>query len=321
MIINALNELVSVIKLQQIIDGDKKHIFRLRNINRGIKIISSLPHIQTIADLPKIKGIGDGIRRRVHEILTKGTLDEVQCVNQEVREVVALGKVHGIGPKLLASLYHRGIRSISALSRALEEGLPDDIKIYTPTRIALRYHSDLVRKIPREFITRISQYLRNHIPGQYQICGSYRRGAAESSDIDVLIMKSDDLTSLSPLIDTLREDGFLIAQLSGGTEKYNGICYFAGRYCRIDLLLSSESEYYPALLHFTGSGLFNQIIRWYANKYGYKLSNLGLSYRSPTDPRPTIPLFTSEMEIFEYLGLKYLEPCDRENGSQLFYKL
>jgi DNA polymerase/3'-5' exonuclease PolX len=316
-ITDVLEQLIYQIQLEQIIDGDQKHGFRLRNIKRGIKLISSMVEIHELKDLVNVRGIGDGIRRRVGEILKTGTLDEVQSVNEEVRAICKLGKVHGIGPKLLGTLYHKGIRSITDLQTAIATNtLPEGVKIFTPSRIALRYHHDLAIRIPRELIDRIRRYLQDHIPvdSDFQVAGSYRRGAKTSGDIDILVMSSDSLPSLAPLIQALQDDGFLVAQLSGGSEKYNGICYFNGRYCRIDFLLTRETEYYPALLHFTGSGLFNQIIRWHANKQGYKLSNLGVSWRPGDDypERKPIPTFDSEKAIFDFLGIRYLKPAERD---------
>lgn len=316
-ITDVLEHLVTKIQIEMIIDGDRKHSFRLRNIRRGIKLISGMAEIRTIKDLVHINGIGDGIRRRVNEILNTGTLEDIQEIqkNVTVKDICLLSQVHGIGPKLLTTLYHSGIRSISQLRAAIDSGtLPYGVKIYIPTRIALRYHDDLVKPVPRDLIDGIGHYLKDHIPSTstFEICGSYRRGAKCSGDIDVLIMTSDALPSLAPLVETLQDEGFLIALLSGGPDKYNGICYFHGQYCRIDLLLTSESEYYPALLHFTGSGLFNQIIRWHANKQGYKLSNLGLSYRPGRSQEEPIPEFQSEKDIFDFLGIRYLEPNDRD---------
>lgn len=315
-ITDVLEQLTIQIQMEQIIDGDRKHGFRLRNIKRGIKLISTMPAIKTLRDVGNSKGIGDGIRRRIGEILRTGTLDEVQSLSADVRNVCNLGNVHGIGPKLLATLYHAGIRSIPELQMAIDnDTLPYGIKIFTSTRIALRYHNDIVKRVPRPLINLINRYLMDYIPSEskFQICGSYRRGALASGDIDILIMKSDSLPTLTPLIESLQDEGFLIAQLAGGTEKYNGICYFGGRYCRIDFLLTNESEYYPALLHFTGSGLFNQIIRWHANKQGYKLSNHGITWR-PGEfvNQKKIPEFHSEQDIFDFLGIRYLEPNERE---------
>lgn len=315
-ITSVLEQLTAQIALEQIIDGDRKHIFRLRNIQRGIKLISQMPKIQAFKDLKASKGIGDGIRRRVAEIIRTGTLQEVQSVNQSVHELLDLGKVHGIGPKLLQRLYHAGIKSVAMLRQHLAMdmdmglGLPDGIKIYTATRIALKYHESLVKRVPRDLISDVHLYLRDHIPAKFEICGSYRRKKSTSGDIDILVMQNEHLTSLTPLLEALQQDGFLVAQLSGGSNKYNGICKFREQYCRIDFLLTTEQEFYPALLHFTGSGLFNQIIRWHANKHDYKLSNLGLSHR--TDPKFKAPIFQSEMEIFEFLGVRYLEPWERD---------
>tara|TARA_A100001015_G_C14960213_1_gene700541 strand:- start:591 stop:1574 length:984 start_codon:yes stop_codon:yes gene_type:complete len=305
-ITDILEKLVEQIKFEQVIDGDRKHIFRLRNIKRGIKIIKTLPKINKSIELPKAKGIGEGIRSRVAEILRSGQLKELTQTADEVKNVVELGKVHGIGPKLLATLYHQNIRSIDQFKEAVLSG---NVKANIATKIALKYHNDITSRIPSELIDKVKIYLKDQIPSQFEICGSYRRGAKTSGDIDVLIMKSDYLPNLTSLVKVLEDDGFLTSALSSGSDKYNGICFFGGRYCRIDLLLTDESQYYPALLHFTGSGLFNQIIRFYANKKGYKLSNLGLFSRETGE---LVKCFDSEREIFSYLDIRYLTPQERD---------
>lgn len=298
-LVEVLNKLINQICLEQIIDGDRKHIFRKRNIQRAVKIISKSDPIHKAKDIPDVNGIGNGIKRRVHEILTTGTLNELK--SRDLTGLVELGKVHGIGPKKLADLYHQGIRCIADLDKVRDQ-------LSTVTLVALKYHHSTTVRIPRELICRIERYLTDIIPSLFTICGSYRRGLLTSGDIDVLIMQSDGLSSIKPIVDELKNDGFLVAHLSSGHDKYNGICRFNDRYCRIDFLLTSEEQYYPALLHFTGSGLFNQIIRYNANKQGYKLSNLGLSRR---DTGEIIPCY-SEQDIFKTLGMSYLRPEQRD---------
>ena len=287
------------IQCQLIIEGNKKHIFRMRNIKRAIGIIEKRPHITQTQELQGIKGIGVGVLRRVNDILTTGHIS-LEDSTPEIESLIELSQVYGLGPKTTKRLYDLGCRSVEDLQKHQDQ-------LTYSTRVALKYHHSTSVKIPRDIITEIDRYLSDHIPTPFQICGSYRRGVQRSGDIDVLIQRSSTMYDLGYLVQTLEEDGFLVAKLSGGDNKYNGICHFRDRYCRIDLLLTTESEYPAALLHFTGSGLFNQLIRYEANKQGYKLSNLGLSRR---DTGEVIEVH-SEREIFDKLGVKYLEPNER----------
>ena len=270
------------------------------------KELSNLLHvtkkIHVIGDLKGTKGIGDGIKRRVQEILKEGNLKELSSVSPDLEGMNALQNIHGVGPKLLRDLYHRDIRSIETLRSST------DVTLSIVTRIALRYHDSMNQRIPRALIDDVYRYLRDEIPVEFDICGSYRRGAETSGDIDILVKSDDALRSLAPLIQSLTDKEFLVATLSSGTNSYQGICRFRDRYCRIDFLLTKEDEYAAALLHFTGSGLFNQIIRFHANKQGYKLSNLGLFCR---DTMKKLHGLDTEKAIFDKLNVEYLEPHER----------
>lgn len=307
-ITTVLERLTEHIQFEQIIDGDNKHFYRLRSIRGGIKLITDMPKLHHIRDL-KAKGIGEGIRRRVAEILSTGTLRELEDAPINTKELINMSKVHGIGPKMLSSLYHKGIRSIDELRTAIEM---NQVKVTAATRVALKYHTEITTRIPRALIDQISTYIKDYISTEFEICGSYRRGKATSGDIDVLVKTSPNVPTLKLLIKTLESTGFLVAKLSSGDDSYRGICFFADRHCRIDFLLTSEDHYYPALLHFTGSGLFNQIIRHHAERQGFKLSNHGLNYRHPMPDDPIIPKFKNEREIFDYLNVRYLDPTERD---------
>ena len=63
------------------------------------------------------------------------------------------------------------------------------------------------------------------------VCGSYRRGAGSSGDIDVLLTHADyDSTQpkqpqlLKAIVDIAMESGFATDQISLGETKYMGVC-------------------------------------------------------------------------------------------------
>lgn len=315
-IVDQFDQLIDLIKMEQLVDGDKKHIFRLRNIKKAREHISSMDQpIKLASQLSSIPGIGSGILRRVTEILKTGTLSELDLessleLKQKYSGLNSLLKLHGLGMSKVGQLLRKGINDIDTLKQ-LNPGELNKL-IPVASQVALKYYDHLVQRLPREFITEVNKYLTEHIPNQYQfiICGSYRRGRRTSGDIDILIKHRDPTNKSWPLrglCDELKAQGFLVARLSGDHKKYNGICHYDGRYCRIDFLWTTQEQFYPALLHFTGSQLFNIKIRCHANKKGYKLSNLGLSVRLTGQ---TIHA-DSERDIFDILEYPYVEPDSR----------
>ena len=90
-----------------------------------------------------------------------------------------------------------------------------------------------------------------------------------------------------------------------------------GPHHRIDLRCFEEHEEAAALLHCTGSGEFNRVVQRVALAKGYQLSEKGLCRASKLGSDTVmktgeyLPL-SSEQDIFDHLGLLYVEPRDRE---------
>jgi DNA polymerase/3'-5' exonuclease PolX len=74
---------------------------------------------------------------------------------------------------------------------------------------------------------------------------------------------------------------------------------------RIDIRFIPFLSWYPALLYFTGSKEFNLMLRSNAKKMGYKVSEYGIFKNNKNI------YVESEEEIFKILGMKYLEPQER----------
>ena len=120
----------------------------------------------------------------------------------------------------------------------------------------------------------------------------------------------------------------MLAVLSSGNTKFNGIIEVNGKARRIDIRFVPYENYYPALLYFTGSGNFNIEMRIKAKQLGYKLNEYHL-YKLKThksllpgkvaakkDIEDEVPVIVkSEKEIFDILSMDYLEPKDRERGK------
>lgn len=304
-IIKVLGQLVDHIKIQHVVEGDRKHVFRLRNIKKAKDYIESMDtELKTVAQLNGVHGIGDGVKRRVTEIMKTRTLKELE--DDSCRGILELLEVYGLGQVKVGELVAQGITCLKELREALAAG---KIKLNDSTVIALRYHDEIIQRLQHDYIQRVDQYLKQHIPANYDyvICGSYRRKRRTSGDIDLLVRQLDGGHNLQPLYRHLTELGFLKVRLAGNHTKYNGICEFEGHHCRIDFLLTKPEEFYPALVHFTGSGPFNVRIRFHANNNGYKLSNLGLWSRVTGEQIHV----SSEREIFEILKYPYVEPEKR----------
>jgi DNA polymerase/3'-5' exonuclease PolX len=138
-----------------------------------------------------------------------------------------------------------------------------------------------------------------------EIVGSYRRGAASSGDIDMLVTGG----ALEPLVARLKAAGYIKEVLAMGEHKCLAISAVAGgRARRLDLLVTPAEELPFALVYFTGSMELNVAMRSRALERGYTLNEHALT-RVKTGAR--ITGITSEKELFKVLGFDWKEPRDR----------
>lgn len=314
-----------------------KHLFRLRQIKNALKIIKNYKkEILEGNNLKDIKGIGKGIMRRIDEILKKGFLKEVSLNNKKenLNNIVdELEQIIGIGRKTAIKFASTGIKSIKDLKKKIDDG---EIEVNDEIKLGLKYHGKYSTEIPRIEIDKINKYLQKVVKRvdkdlKLVICGSYRRGKPISHDIDLLISHKkikklkqivDDCDNfLVKFVDELKEDVFLLDDITykNYVTKYMGFSQLRSKsksypIRRIDIRYFPKESYYAALVHFTGSGELNKKMRQKAIKLGYKLSEYGLfKIVSETDDdiRYKKIKIKSEKDIFDKLGMKYLEPKDR----------
>jgi len=196
---------------------------------------------------------------------------------------------------------------------------------------------DLITRMPRSEATEIFNLIKPIAlaidPELFiAIMGSYRRGAADCGDIDILITrKPDDGKThrgvLRRLLEELYRQGIVTEDLSVPDDfddlelVYHGLCRLqpGGLQRRIDFLTVPYESRGAALLYYTGDHIFNRSMRLQANKMGFSLNQRGLYggvVRNPSDRREklnqgTIIASETEREIFTILGVPWQEPHER----------
>ena len=157
-----------------------------------------------------------------------------------------------------------------------------------------------------------------------EVVGSYRRGAPDSGDIDMLITYSGATLAAAAkrlfheFVDVLDDSGYVLDQLVSGDKKWMG--YVAktprSKARRLDLMLTPPEEYAYAILYFTGSDKFNVAFRTYAKTKGYTLNeHTMVPVKGSGAPMP--PGMKTERDIFAFLGLRYVRPEERVDGAQI----
>lgn len=295
------------------LDVMRRHAVQESNVFRArayAKVIAAIKEkdseITSIDDIKDIPGVGKGIKEKISELLTTGHLAKADEIanNRSLNITEALLNIHGIGPAKAKELVRsQGISSIAMLRNAVESG---HVKLNAKQKIGLKYYEDLLKRIPRNEMFEHEQILK-HAFRDYEcsVVGSFRRGAQDSGDIDLLVKTEEPLPEI---IQGLRHSGYIVETLAEGPKKFMGIVKLGNSVRRLDVLYTPEKEYGYAILYFTGSDKFNVGMRKYALTKGWSLNEKSLTY---VGTKKTPPRLKTEEDIFVFLEVPFVPPTQR----------
>jgi DNA polymerase/3'-5' exonuclease PolX len=291
--------------------------FRARAYQKAQETIMSYPdNIQSPNDLKDKPNIGATIMDKLNEYVQTGTLQVLE--REKTNPVNILGEVYGIGPKKAKELVDKGVTTIEAL-RANQDALLNETQ-----KVGLKYYEDILKRIPRAeieeyktiFTTEFHKQTTTIGTGKMEIVGSYRRGAESSGDIDVIITSTNP-SIFKNFVDDLIKIKVIQEVLSRGPTKCLVIAKIPGHTIsrRVDFLYTSPEEFPFAILYFTGSKIFNTVMRHEALAKDLTMNEHGLySLISKKKGEKVDHIFSSEQDIFDYLGLEYKAPHERTDG-------
>lgn len=316
-------ELLEVIKTRDFTKNEKFKVMAYNKVIRELKG-RTLP-ITKIDDINDIKGIGVKIRKKIEEIIETGDLEQVHNIDAEVATITDLTRVFGIGPIRARELYEKHqIKSVEDLEK--NKALLNEKQL-----MGLKYYSDFERRIPRKEMEKHSKLIIETIQGidnkfVVEIMGSFRRGAKDSGDIDVLVRHDDDIDTdiFTKIVNVLSTNGYLVDTFAKGNKKYNGVCRLKRHkfYRRIDIMFASKETFPFALMYFTGSQQFNIQLRNHALSMGYSLNEYGLKHLNGENRGMlTEGSFENEEDILKFLNLKNIEPTKRESVNLDDYRM
>ena len=297
--------------------------FRAKAYRQAAESIMLFPNdITDPKQLQGVKGIGKTIMNKLNEYVETGTLKVLE--RERTNPLNQLTKVYGIGPKKAKELIEKGITSIADLQKN-QDLLTDNMKI------GLKYFDDIEARIPRSEIDVYKKQLTtifNKVTpkgSDFQIVGSYRRGAKTSGDIDIIITNdNNDKKAFDDFLDYLIKNKIILEVLSRGKTKSLTIAELPQktdqtRPRRVDFLYTNPTEFPFAILYFTGSKAFNTVQRQRALDLGYSLNEHGLYKMQQGQKGEKLKdiKFLDEKSIFNFLKMKYLEPHERIDGNSI----
>lgn len=298
--------------------------FKVRAYRQGAETVRNhdgdIVRLAAENQLKGIRGIGEALRDKLHELATTGSLR----FHQDLRAgfppgLFALFELQGLGPKKVKLLHETlGVGSVSDLKAACESGKVAALPGFggkTQAKIldAIALHESsagvfLLGDVT-PLVTGIMDTLRLHPEiARVAVAGSFRRAKETVRDLDFLVetregaLVCEDFTTLPDVAEVIA-----CGETKASVRLHNGI--------RCDLRAVSNARFPFALQYFSGSREHNVALRSLALKKGYSLNEYGLTPTS--ENTPPAPEIREERDIYRFLDLGFIEPELRENRGEI----
>lgn len=304
--------------------------WRPRAYRMAIKTLKKEPRkIISKDDAVRLPFVGARLAAKIEEIATTNLLRKLDNAKSDpVNKAIEIFRgIYGVGLSQASRWVNEGYRT-------LEDLRVNNVKLTDNQRIGVEHYDDLQTRIPRAEVAEHGRFVKETLTQldpafEATIMGSYRRGARNSGDIDIIITKPGvDIqhirhTVVGKLIPQLFKQDFLKFGLATGDEnsgsKWHGCsCLPTSKvWRRIDFLFVPYDEMGAALIYFTGNDIFNRSMRLLASKKGMRLNQRGL-YRNVMRGKQRQKTTKGELmegkdekRIFEILGVPYRPPEHR----------
>jgi DNA polymerase (family 10) len=234
----------------------------------------------SLVSITRIPGLGARTARRLYDELGVSTLEELRTAAEEER----IREIKGLGPKVEENV-------LAALDRLGDEGAKGRLLLSKVLPVA----------------EELAASLREHPASDaVEIAGSARRLAETCKDIDLIATATEP----EALAVALTEHP-LVAQAGSAGPAGARIVTHDG--VSVDLRIVEPDAYGNLLQHFTGSAEHNIDLRERAVKLGLSVSEHGIA----DTENGKVERFATEAEVYERIGLAYIEPELREGSGEV----
>ncbi len=268
----------------------------------------------------ELPGVGAIIQEKVIQLADDGAIPATLKLRAKFPPgVIEMTHLPGLGPKRVRRLYEElGIDSLDALKAAAETQRIRGLKGFGPKAeeaiLASLRLSGAGEKPARVVLDKalaiadpLIAALRNHPAStQVELAGSARRMADTVKDLDVIATATDPLA-------LAQAAARLDLTESAGTPTEAGVKLRTHTGIRADLRIVAPDQFGNLLQHLTGSKEHNMALRDAAVRKGLHVSEYGLL----NDATGETHRCATEHEVYELLGLTYIEPELRENRGEL----
>jgi DNA polymerase (family 10) len=234
----------------------------------------------SLVEVTRIPGLGAKTARRLFDELGVADLDDLRAAAEGQR----IRALKGLGPKVEENV-------LAALGRLADEGPTLRVLLSDVLPIAEKLAADLRDDPASEAV---------------EVAGSARRWAETCKDIDLIATATDPAALARALTEhPLAADAGAGGEAGARIRTHNGIS--------VDLRIVPPDFYGNLLQHFTGSKAHNVELRERAVGMGLSVSEHGITETESGE----VMRCATEAEVYERLGLAYIEPELREGRGEI----
>jgi len=315
-IADAFDELAALYEL----DGAVVYrVLAYRNAAKAIREAGvSVAELQRQGRAEELAGVGKTIAEKIGALLEKGSIPSADKLKKKIPSgLVEVTRIPGLGPKRARLLHDElGICSLDDLRGAAESGRLEDVpgfgkKAAENVLLALEAGADgsagrrILLSQALEVGERLVEGLRP-VATHVELAGSARRMADTCKDLDIVVAGPDP----KALVERFTELPELDEVSSTGHAGARGVTHHG---IPVDMRIVPEESYGNLLQHFTGSARHNEALRTAAVRRGLHVSEYGVQ----DDSTGQTHACATEQEVYELLGMAYIEPELREDRGEL----
>ena len=290
-----------------------------KSVREATVPVAALARAGRATELP---GIGRTLQEKIVALLDTGTIPATAKLREKFPAgLLQMTRLPGIGPKRARLLYSElGVDSLQSLREATLAQ-----RVRTVRGLGPKFEERLAQALAegaaeRESTARvllpqalelgeeIAASLRDRAGARATVivAGSVRRQTDSVKDLDLIATTTRPTT----LAKSLAAAGHVQEVSSASRAGARGVTYSG---MAVDLRIAKPPSLGNLLAHMTGSGEHNAALRERAQRSGLSVSEYGVLDQAIGRTRTC----ASEAELFELLGLAYIEPELRENRGEL----
>jgi len=297
--------------------------FRINSYRKVGRVIGDMPTdietLLTTGQLAKTPGIGKSSLAKIEEFIKTGKITAHQQLLKKIPpKLLELLTVPGMGPKGVKAVYEKlNVTSIAKLKSAIKNGSLATLAGFGDKKAAviargIEFLEKSTGRIRLDQALEAAELVRAFLQGlssikKIQTAGSLRRWAETIGDVDILVAAKKG----KEIVQAFTNAEFVQEVLAAGPTKGSAIIQTVTSPVHVDVRVVPQESFGAAAQYFTGSKEHNVRLREIAIKAKLKLNEYGLFKGERIVAGPV------EEEIYQKLGLDYIEPLLREDRGEV----